>query len=174
MSKVLASFGLVAASIALVACGGAIEGASNDNPAVGMNAAMVTYGQALGDYLAPPPDASPDQDFMDTNRAKLQRLRDSFDQIVAESSGVEFPSVAIQKGQPAQSTINEFLSATDAYITFEEELLRQVDSCISNGSATADCISTAATSAMVGIYPDVIKRAQAAALQLRQESSISQ
>ena len=42
MSKVLASFGLVAASIALVACGGTIEGASNDNPAMGMNAAMVT------------------------------------------------------------------------------------------------------------------------------------
>jgi hypothetical protein len=173
MKKVLASFGLVAASIALVACGGGTGGANSDNPALGMNSAMVTYSQALGDYLATPPDASSGQDFMETNRVKLQRLRDSFNQVVAEASGVEFPSVAGEKGQPAQSTIDEFLSATDAYVTLEEELLRQIDFCISGGSTTVDCVTQVGTSAMVGIYPEVMKRAQSAALQLRQEASVS-
>jgi hypothetical protein len=173
MKKALASIGLLAASIALVACGGGTNGAASDNPALGLNAAMATYSQSLGDYLAIPPDASNGQAFMDTNRAKLQNLRTSFNEVVTEASGIEFPSVSEQVGQPSQATVDEFLNATDAYITLEEELLRQIDSCISGGSATVDCVTQVGTSAMIGIYPDVMKRAQSAALQLRQEASVA-
>jgi hypothetical protein len=171
MKRVLASIALIAASVMLVACGGGATGSGSDNPAEGMSVAMFAYTKALGDYLNTTPDTTVNQSFVETTRAKLTILRHTFTQVQSEASGIDFPTVYEKKGQPAQATVTEYLSATDAFITLEEMLLKQLDSCVSSGSAVNDCVSRVAESAMVGVYPDVIRRAQAAALQLQQESS---
>ena len=171
MKKVFASFALVTASIALVACGGGSAGSGSDNPGAGMSVALVAYSQALTDYLNAAPGTTVNEGYVESTGGKLRLLRDRFSQVESEASGIVFPTVFEKKGQPAQSTVQEYLSATGAYIALEEELFMQIESCIASGSSVTDCLMTVGESAMLGIYPDVMKRAQAAALQLRQETS---
>lgn len=62
--------------------------------------------------------------------------------------------------------------ATDAYIAMNEQMQAETQGCISNGGMPYDCVMQVGISGMSGAYPGVVERAQNAALQSREESSI--
>jgi len=163
---------LVIAAVLATGCGGTSEQASN--PAQYMNAALAKYAQAQGAFTQVQTDISPatvTQAWLDDKATKLARMRDAFEALRSEAAAVDFPQDAGQKGQPAQATIDEFIAATDALITIEEDLLAQAQGCIDAGGAPFDCVAQVGTQSLLGVYPDVLKRAQEAALQLQTEAS---
>lgn len=153
-------------------CGGSATGSGN--PAEGVNAALAEYAQAQGAFTQVQTDISPatvTQAWLDDKATTLARMRDAFEALRSEAAAVDFPQDAGQKGQPAQATIDEFIAATDALITIEEDLLAQAQGCIDAGGAPFDCVAQVGTQSLLGVYPDVLKRAQEAALQLQTEAS---
>jgi hypothetical protein len=98
-------------------------------------------------------------------------MRASFDRLRSEAESVNFPDTAGEPGEPSQATVDEYLAATEDYIVANEVQQMQVQSCVDGGGAPFDCVMQVGVEAMIGVYPDVLKRAQAAALLLRSESS---
>jgi hypothetical protein len=167
-------FILAVASTAIVAIG--LTGCSTGaNSADGVNAALATYISAQATFNSPVGDtseASIEQAWVDTNGANISRMREAFGLLQREASNVEFPSVFTQRGEPSAGTITEYLNATDAYIAVNEQMQAETQGCISNGGTPYECVMRVGITGMSGAYPGVVERAQNAALQLREESSI--
>ncbi len=163
--------GIVVAAVAvglLAGCG------SSGNEASGVNAALVNYAQTQGEFGQTEPNPSEStvtQAWLDEKAALLATMRSSFERLRSEAESVNFPDTAGEPGEPSQATVDEYLVATEDYIVANEIQQMQVQSCVDAGGAPFDCVMQVGVEAMIGVYPDVLKRAQAAALQLRSESS---
>jgi hypothetical protein len=172
MHRVRLLAALVIAGALATGCGGTSEQASN--PAQDMNAALAKYAQAQEAFTQVQTDLTPStvtQAWLDDKTAKLARLRNAFEGVRSEAQSVDFPQEAGQKGQPAQGTVDEFIAATDALITIEENQLDQAQGCVDSGGSPYDCVMQVGTQSLLGAYPDILQRAQAAALQLQVEAS---
>jgi hypothetical protein len=159
---------LATAIIALPACEG------SGNPAAGVNAALAEYIQAQGTYGQTDANISESTvtlAWVDEKSRQLQQMRSTFEVLRSEAEAVDFPEEAGERGQPAQATVDEYLAATDAYITANEQQHAQIKGCLSAGGTPYNCAMQVGTESLLGIYPDVVKRAQAAAMQLQAESS---
>lgn len=168
MRRVGIAAGLAAIAL-LAACGG------GGNSAAGVNSALVAYLQAQADYNAPLGDTSPatvTQSWVNANAGRLIQMRQAFEDLRTAAGSVDFPSTFEEKGEPSQATITEYLNATDAYIALNEQMQADTEGCISAGGTPYDCVMRVGVMGMSGIYPDVVQRAQNAALQLREEASI--
>jgi hypothetical protein len=167
-------FVLAMASTVIVAIG--LSGCSTGgNSADGVNAALATYISAQATFNTPVGDtseASINQAWVDTNGANIERMRETFGLLQSEASKVEFPSTFAQRGEPSEGTVNEYLNATDAYIAMNEQMQAETQACISNGGTPYECVMRVGIAGMSGAYLGVVERAQNAALQLREESSI--
>lgn len=149
-------------------------GSSGANPAENVNAALADYITVQAEYSRSETNLTPatvNQAWLDEKAALLARLRTTFDQLRTEAEQVDFPDQAGERGQPAQATIDEYLSATDAYVAANEQIMLMTQDCVRAGGAVYDCVAQVGTESLIGIYPDVVKRAQAAAIQLQAEAS---
>ncbi len=111
------------------------------------------------------------QAWLDEKAALLATMRSSFDRLRSEAESVNFPEQAGEPGEPSQATVDEYLAATEDYIVANEIQQMQLQSCVNAGGPPFDCVMQVGVEAMTGVYPDLFKRAQAAALLLRSESS---
>lgn len=169
MKRVTMVSAVLASALLLAACGG------GGNSAAGVNTALASYVEAQAAFNAPVGDTSPSnvtEAWVSTNGGRLVQMRQAFESLRSEAEKVDFPATFSQKGEPAQSTITEYLGATDAYIAFNEQFQSETEGCIAAGGTPYDCVMQVGTMAMTGAYPDVVKRAQNAALQLRNETSV--
>jgi hypothetical protein len=154
--------------VSLAGCG------SSGNEASGVNEALAEYAQAQGEFGQTEPNANEStvtQAWLDEKAALLATMRASFDRLRSEAESVNFPDTAGEPGEPSQATVDEYLAATEDYIVANEVQQMQVQSCVDGGGAPFDCVMQVGVEAMIGVYPDLLKRAQAAALLLRSESS---
>jgi len=156
------------AVVVLAGCG------SSGNEASGVNAALAEYAQAQGEFGQTEPNANEStvtQAWLDEKAALLATMRASFDRLRTEAESVNFPEQAGGPGEPSQATVDEYLAATEDYIVANEVQQMQVQSCVDAGGPPFDCAMQVGVEALIGVYPDVLKRAQAAALELQSESS---
>ena len=168
MSRRLGVIGAVLVLALLTGCG------ASGNPATGMNAALADYLQAqaaFGQMEANASESTITAAWIEDRATKLSRMRMAFEALRSQAQAVDFPETAGVRGQPAQATVDEYLAATDAYITINEQVQLEVDGCLGSGGRPFDCVMQVGSAALLGIYPDVLKRAQEAALQLQAESS---
>jgi hypothetical protein len=162
------SFAL-AMTVVLAACGG------GGNSAEGINTALANYLNAQNAFNTPVGDTSPNtvnQAWVDTNGDNLAQMRQTFEVLRTEVEKVDFPATFEQRGEPSQSTIDEYLTATDTYIALNEQMQAETEGCIASGGTPYDCVLRIGVSAMTGAYSDVVKRSQTAAIQLRDETSV--
>ena len=149
-------------------------GSSGGNPAEGVNAALADYIAVQAEYSRSETNLTPatvNQAWLDEKADVLARLRATFNKLRGEAEQVDFPDQAGDRGQPSQATIDEYLSATDAYVAANEQIMLMTQDCIGEGGTVYDCVAQVGAESLIGIYPDVVKRAQAAALQLQSEAS---
>lgn len=168
MRKSVGILGSCVALFALAACSG------SGNPAADVNVALEKYIAAQAAYQDLGRGSSTDtmtSAWLTEQEVRLQEMRSTFDTLEAEAQAVDFPEVSEGPGKPAQATIDEYLAATDALVTMEEQLLAQVNACVASGGTIPDCSMRVGSEALIGIYPDVLKRAQAASMELASESS---
>jgi hypothetical protein len=159
----------LAMTVVLAACGG------GGNSAEGINTALANYLNAQSAFSAPVGDTSPNtvnEAWVQTNAENLAQMRETFEVLRTEAEKVDFPATFEQRGEPSQSTIDEYLTATDSYIAFNEQMQAETEGCIASGGTPYDCALRIGVLAMTGAYPDVVKRAQTAAIQLRDETSV--
>lgn len=166
---VAVAFALSSIVMATAGCG-----SSGANPAEDVNAALADYITVQAEYSRSETNLTPatvNQAWLDEKGALIERLRTTFNQLRSAAEEVDFPDQAGGKGQPSQSTIDEYLSATDAYVAANEQIMFMTQDCVRGGGAVYDCVAQVGAESLLGIYPDVVKRAQSAALQLQSEAS---
>jgi hypothetical protein len=143
------------AVVSLAGCG------SSGNEASGVNEALAEYAQAQGEFGQTEPNANEstvNQAWLDEKAALLATMRASFDRLQTEAESVNFPDQAGAPGEPSQAMVDEYLAATEDYIVANEVQQMQMQMQVG-------------VEVLIGVYPDVLKRAQAAVLQCRSESS---
>lgn len=163
------------ACAALVVSGALLTGCGGGNPAAAANEALVEFAQdmnqlsALDVSNASPATITPV--VVDQWAADLDAARSSFMVLESELATVEFPQEFTTRGQPAQSTVDEYLISTDQYLTVNEQAIDRIQQCIETGGSAYDCTMNIGAELLLGVYPEVLQRSQEAALQLTSEMS---
>lgn len=155
-------------SVALITACGSTNGQDTQ-----LSSTLMEYAEAQDAYTRMDTDTSPTavtQAWVDDKSTKLARVRQTFEAFRAEAEITDFPQRAGEPGQPSQATIDEFIAATDALISFDEDSLAQVQDCTERGGLPYDCVMRVGAQLIIGAYPEILTRAQNAALQLQVES----
>lgn len=166
---------VVAALTTLVVSGALVTGCGGGNPAAGANEALAEFAadmnrlSALDVSNASPATITPA--VVNQWAADLAAARSSFTVLESEMAAVDFPQEFTTRGQPAQSTVDEYLVSTDQYLAVNEQAIASIQQCVDSGGEAYDCTMNIGMEMLLGVYPDVLQRSQNAALQLMSEIS---
>jgi len=104
-------------------------------------------------------------------KALTGEMQEAFTRVDRELSTLDFPTGAVTKGQPAQSTVAEYRTAMGDYVAKSAKLFTLAESCIEAHGTAKACLNFAADE--IGSVPllEAYERARLADTQLRSESS---